>query len=200
MDIVLDKEKKVVKINGKSFPYNERNCGGHYEVPIQMIIGACDEKLYLLDDIFFDDIIDGKPVGWHGATYISMRTLTDYQIEERKNEPDDELWRNAVANGYTDCGLQKWWKKCCADAIGEGLLYPFDDDSFRAEVTEIYEDLTDEEKEILADDIGVRGEDFAEFDCGGCGRCGDDFVKTFHEANGTILNQELLDLIEFIEH
>lgn len=154
------------------------------------IVGVIDGELAILEYTFED----GE--NFKGGVGYRMRTMTQEYIDCRKDpdNADEDLWKQAVAGDYTTLGLDDWWEDACDEAEMEGKYYPFDDDSFRYETNELYEALPDDDREKIEEIMGVKGEDYVDFECGSCGRC--------FNANAEwdlILRPDLVELINKLE-
>ena len=154
------------------------------------IVGVIDGELAILEYTFED----GE--NFKGGVGYRMRTMTQEYIDCRKDpdNADEDLWKQAVAGDYTTLGLDDWWEDACDEAEMEGKYYPFDDDSYRYETNELYEALSDDDREKIEEIMGVKGEDYVDFECGSCGRC--------FNANAEwdlILRPDLVELINKLE-
>lgn len=157
------------------------------ETHYNAIVGVIDGELAILEYTFEDS------ENFKGAVGHTMRTLTQEQIDSQK-EADEELWKGAVAGGSTTLGLDDWWEDACDEAEMNNLYYPYDDDSYRYETNELYEALSDDDREKIEEIMGVKGEDYVDFECGSGGRCFD--------ANAEwdlILRPDLVELINKLE-
>ena len=160
------------------------------ETHYNAIVGVIDGELAILEYTFED----GE--NFKGGVGYRMRTMTQEYIDCRKDpdNADEDLWKQAVAGDYTTLGLDDWWEDACDEAEMEGKYYPFDDDSFRYETNELYEALSDDDREKIEEIMGVKGEDYVDFECGSGGRCFD--------ANAEwdlILRPDLVELINKLE-
>lgn len=154
------------------------------------IVGVIDGELAILEYTFED----GE--NFKGGVGYRMRTMTQEYIDCRKDpdNADEDLWKQAVAGDYTTLGLDDWWEDACDEAEMNNLYYPYDDDSYRYETNELYEALSDDDREKIEEIMGVKGEDYVDFECGSGGRCFD--------ANAEwdlILRPDLVELINKLE-
>lgn len=158
------------------------------ETHYNAIVGVIDGELAILEYTFEDS------ENFKGAVGHTMRTLTQEQIDSRKDEADEDLWKQAVAGDYTTLGLDDWWEDACDEAEMEGRYYPFDDDSYRYKTNELYEALSDDDREKVEEILGVKGEDYVDFTCGSGGRCFSADTKW-----DLILRPDLVELINKLE-
>lgn len=129
------------------------------EIPIYDIIGIDEtNELVYLEAISMYKYSDRPTLDVRGMTF---RTLSVDEIEERRSEDwaDEErdLWVYAVQGGYTDEGLADWWKSECEKGEMEGLLYPYDDDSYRDMIEETYAELPQDFKDKIEEAWGTKG-------------------------------------------
>lgn len=158
------------------------------ETHYNAIVGVIDGELAILEYTFEDS------ENFKGAVGHTMRTLTQEQIDSQKDEADEELWKGAVASGSTTLGLNDWWEDACDEAEMNNLYYPYDDDSYRYETNELYEALSDDNREKIEEIMGVKGEDYVDFECGSGGRC-----FNANEEWDLILRPDLVELINKLE-
>lgn len=117
---------------------------------------------YTLETVECEYDEDGKLIGYdnNGFEFLSQ----DY-IDERNDiswaDNEKDLWEQAVQGGYTTDSLEDWYEGLMNSGCYD--LFPFDDNSYRDEAKELWENLTDEQKEELAEYVGVKDEDFATF-------------------------------------
>lgn len=136
------------------------------EANLYKIAGIYDGELVVLDEIERNE--DGTINHVHVHTFSK---ITQGEVDERKNNPDEEIWKECVAADRTTDGLDDWWEDACDEAEMEGLLFPFDDNSFREETHEAINNLPADKKELLEEEWGVLGEDYVAVDCRSmCGR------------------------------
>jgi len=92
---------------------------------------------------------------------MTFEKVTVEEVEERREESwayeERDMWVEEVKDGSTDDGLLEWWENCCEEAKSEGLLYPFDDDSYRSLIENKYDSLTDEQQEMIKKEWGIKG-------------------------------------------
>lgn len=150
--------------------------------------------VFVLDDTF--EYTDSMK----GATRYEMDILTKQDVEYQ-NDPEyledfyEDQWQYEVANNMTKLGLEEWAKEKIAD-LNNTDLYSFSDDpSFRKEMSEAYDKLTEEQKATLDKAVG-KDENFVDWNCYCCGRCGD---KISEDDFAVILNPELLEVIKKAE-
>lgn len=156
------------------------------------IIGVTTDNELVILEYTFENSDNFK-----GATGYRMSTITEGYIEEKKSfdYADEYLWKDSVSNGYTDLGFEEWWEELVEDAEGSGYLYPYDDDSFRYETEELYDELSDEDRAKIEEVLGVKGEDYVTFESSSCGRC---FEEDMEWA--VLLEPELFEGIKRLEH
>lgn len=160
------------------------------ETHYNAIVGVIDGELAVLEYTFEDS------GNFKGATGYRMRTMTQEYIDCRKDpdNADDDLWKQAVADGYTTLGLEDWWEDACDEAEMNDQYFPFDDNSFRYETNELYEALSDDDRKKVEEIMGVKGTDYVDFDCSCCGRC-----LNANEEWDLILRPDLVELINKVE-
>lgn len=140
------------------------------ETKINQIVGIKNGDLYILDYVFKhgDD--------FKGATGYHMNILTQDYIDEMNDihtlcEEYDYIWREAVQAGRTEKGLEEFMQDWIEESSYYDYLFPSDDNSFRYETEKLIEELPTDQKQELEKVFGVMGEDFAAWNCSGCGRC-----------------------------
>lgn len=164
------------------------------ETKINQIVGIKDGELYVLEYVFkhSDD--------FKGATGYSMGTITQEYIDEMNDidmlcEEWDYLWREAVQAGNTDEGLREWMENWQYASVNyDGYLFPSDDNSFRYETEKLVNSLPEDQKKQLEEVFGVMGEDYATWNCSGCGRC-----FNANDEWDVIFRPDLLELIKEYE-
>ena len=140
------------------------------ETKINQIVGIKDGELYILEHVF------KHSDGFKGATGYHMNIITQDYIDEMNDinflcEEYDYLWREAVQAGSTEKGLEEFMQDWVYESSCYGYLFPSDDNSFRYETEKLVDTLPEDQKKQLEEVFGVMGEDFATWDCSGCGRC-----------------------------
>ena len=132
---------------------------------------------------------------YSGEVEIVMEDLpADRRVNCVGQAAEEDLWKQAVAGDYTTLGLDDWWEDACDEAEMEGRYYPFDDDSYRYKTNELYEALSDDDREKVEEILGVKGEDYVDFTCGSGGRCFSADTKW-----DLILRPDLVELINKLE-
>ena len=183
----------------KELPVKDRGerMGGRYTRTANRLYSIQDRSVTVLVYFFSND--PDKPQGFHGATSYTMTPVFQSEIDERRECADDERWRQAVACGQTDLGLDDWWEECCNEADNEGLFYPYDDDSYRAEFNAILSHASKSDlqaiKENILDPAEEDGEKIVGWTCVSCGRGSqkyDDEVSYWFDTN-------LLKLVKLYE-
>lgn len=158
------------------------------------IVGIKDGLVYVLEESFQYD-----EKGMQGCVGYSMHTLLQEDID-RENDMDnlkdeyDYLWREAVAQGVTELGLEEYLEKLIRDADRSGLYFLGDDDSFRYRFNRIVDELPEDQKETLKRYFGEKDVDFVDWTCIGCGRCFDP-----NEEWDEVFNPGLLEVINEFE-
>lgn len=103
--------------------------------------------------------------------FIDERNSVDFAYEE------EDIWKEAVRGGYTTDSLEDWYKN---EIDTCGGLYPYDDYSYRDEMEECYDEASQEIKDIIAEHLGYRGEDFVTFSCVSIGAFeSEDYLEVF---------------------
>ena len=140
------------------------------ETKINQIVGIKNNELYVLEHVFkhSDD--------FKGATGYHMSIITQDYIDEMNDvhflcEEYSYLWREAVQAGHTELGLQEFMQDWIDSCQYDDLLFPTDDNSFRYMTEKLIKELPEDQKKQIEEVFGVMGEDFAAWDCSGCGRC-----------------------------
>ena len=149
--------------------------------------------VFVLDDTFkYGD-------GFKGATRYEMEILTKQDVEIQ-NDPEnvadiyEDQWQYEVAHNMTKLGLDDWAKEKIENLNPD--LYSYSDDpSFREEMAEAYDKLTEEQKAALDKAVG-KDENFVDWSCYCCGRCGNEISE---DDFAVILNPELLKAIQEAE-
>ena len=151
--------------------------------------------VFVLDETF--EYVGGTT---KGAIRYEMEILTKQDVEYQ-NDPEyledfyEDQWQYEVAHNMTKLGLEEWAKEKIAN-LNNTDLYSFSDDpSFRKEMSEAYDKLTEEQKATLDKAVG-KDENFIDWNCYCCGRCGD---KISEDDFAVILNPELLEVIKKAE-
>lgn len=109
---------------------------------------------------------------FRGATGYIMRPVYQDEIDEYNDidwlmDYTRERWEMAVRAGDTDLGFREWCEMAVQDAQNEGLLYPWDDPSFRDE----FDDAVENAPAGVREKIKALGEGCVAWSCDSCGRC-----------------------------
>lgn len=109
-----------------------------------------------------------------GGCGFTMGTITEEDIKNGNDINmlmDDYryLWVSAVTDNATDLGLEDWIQLLIEECKGSDKLFVSDDPSFRYDAERILEELPEEIKQRVEDEIGVLGEDYAHLNCMCCG-------------------------------
>lgn len=90
-----------------------------------------------------------------GFEFLSQDFIDERNDVSYARECED-IWQEAVRSGYTTESLEDWYE----GEINSGCysLYPFDDESYRDEAEEAWENLSKKQKEQIEEYVGVKGE------------------------------------------
>ena len=187
---------KVAELDDRLKEIEDEERDTHKEVKYNTIVGVdTHDELVILEYTF-------KQGALKGATGYKMTVLTEGEIEYRStleyNEDIvKEIWKEAVRTDKTEYGLEDFFEYNIQQNLNSDELYPFDDPSFRLQTENMYECLSDEDREAVENILGVYGEDYVTFTCTSCGRI---FSKDITEADfKVIIRPDLLEVIKKVE-
>lgn len=161
------------------------------ETTYNEIIGISSGEIVVLTDTFR---YQGDPL--KGATGFTIEPLTQDMIDEMRDpENMKEIWQDLVHSGDTEEGLSGWCERVNEEYNDrEGYAWS-DDPSFRSEMDEAYEKLTEEQKEKLDNAFGKIGKDFVDWNSRSCGRC----IPTKESSYSLLLRPDLLKEVQKYE-
>lgn len=163
------------------------------EKKINQIVGIKNNELWILEDCFkYSD-------NFKGCTGYHMNILTQEFIDDMNDINNltaeyDYLWKEAVAAGRTELGLEDYIQECVDECQYYGQLYLGDDNSFRYDTEELIEQLPEEQKALIEKHFGIKDKNYVTWAVSGCGRC-------FNPDDewDVIFNPELIELIKEYE-
>ena len=99
---------------------------------------------------------------------MTFRKVTVRDVEQRRSEDwaeeERDIWVEMARAGRIDDDLYDWWEQACDEAEAEGLLYPFDDDSYRSLIENKYEELSKAHKDKIKEEWGIKGNPYKDID------------------------------------
>ena len=144
------------------------------ETKYNQIVGIKDGCVYVLQESF-----QYGSDGMRGCCGYSMGTL-DQETVDYYNDIDNltnefkYLWKDAVASDATEDSLSEFIESVKYNYTEiDNLYYVGDDDSYRYTFHNLIDDLPEDQKKIIEQHFGVKGDDFVDWQVSGGGRCFD---------------------------
>lgn len=111
---------------------------------------------YTLETVEIEYNADGSLKDY---TNTGFEFLSQDYIDERNDvewaENERDLWEEAVKSGYTSDSLEDWYEDLIDSSYG---LFPYDDNSYRDEVEDLWEGLSKKNKRQIEEFVGEKGE------------------------------------------